>query len=172
MEELPTPAPDEIAELAQGCVASVERVLGVELDYSQETLPLLDHYLRAVPEDASDEVLGLVGPMAGAYFGEVIRRHLPAAEWHAPPGEHQQWRLHFAGCSLHLNPVGMAFEAIFGEELVEWAGHLSMADADKRAVRDALERLGEVEAEDYYRLAIRFEAIEVAYHTLMPRRSS
>jgi hypothetical protein len=167
MEQEWTPPPDEIVELCGGCVASVERVLGVELDFTQDTLPLLDHYLQAVPEDASDEVLGLVGPMAGAYFGEVVRRHLPGAQWHAPRGEHAQWRVEFDRISLWFNPVGMAFEAIFGDEVEAWPGHIAMADGDKRTVRDALEVLGEVEAEDYYRLSVRFEAIEVAYNTLM-----
>lgn len=167
MEQVWTPPPDEVVELANGCVASVERVLEVELDFTQDTLPLLDHYLQAVPEDASDEVLGLVGPMAGAYFGEVIRRHLPGARWHAPRGEHGQWRVEFARCSLWFNPLGMAFEAIFQDEVEEWPGHLSMADEDKQKVRDALEGLGEVEAADYYRLSVRFEVIEVAYNTLM-----
>jgi hypothetical protein len=167
MEQQWTPPPDEVVELAGGCVASVERVLGVELDFTQDTLPLLDHYLQAVPEDASEEVLSLVGPMAGAYFGEVVRRHLPGARWHAPRGEHGEWRVEFDRCSLRFNPLGMAFEAIFEHEVEEWPGHLAMADADKQPVRDALEVLGEVEAADYYRLSVRFEAIEVAYNTLM-----
>ncbi|MFW6023294.1 MAG: DUF6278 family protein, partial [Myxococcota bacterium] len=163
MNDPRTPPPEEVAELADGCLQSVKQVLGVDLDATQDTLPLLDHYLSEVPEDASDEVLGLVGPMAGAYFGEVVRRHLPGARWHAPHGEHPSWRIEFDRCFLHFNPVGMAFEAIMGDDISGWSAHLSVLDADKDRVREAIEALGEVEAEDYYRLSVRYEVIELAY---------
>lgn len=167
MNDERTAPPREVAELAEGCVQSVRQVLGVELDYTQDTLPLLDHYLSEVPEDAAEDVLALVGPMAGAYFGEVVRRHLPGARWHAPSGEQQYWRLEFDRCFMHFNPVGMAFEALLGDDVSGWSAHLSVFDQDKERVRDALEVLGEVEAEDYYRLSVRFEVIELAYNTLM-----
>lgn len=161
------PPPPEVTELADGCVRSVEQVLGVELDFTQDTLPLLDHYLGEIPEDAPDDVLALVGPMAGSYFGEVVRRHLAGARWHAPPDDYQHWRIEFERCFLHFNPVGMAFEAVLSDDVPEWFAHLSVRDADKTLVRDALESLGAVEPEDYYRLSVRFEVIELAYHTLM-----
>ena len=46
----------------------------VELDYTQDTLPILDHYISIIPDRTSEDVLGLVVPMLGAYFGEVVRR--------------------------------------------------------------------------------------------------
>ena len=39
------PPPEQIADLARACVDYVKRALHVELDFSAETLPMLDHYL-------------------------------------------------------------------------------------------------------------------------------
>ncbi len=67
------PAP--VRSHADEAVRYVQAALGVELSYDSETLPVLDHYLRTVPEDRP-EALALVIATAGAYFGEVMRRHL------------------------------------------------------------------------------------------------
>ena len=66
--------PEAVRELAEACVGYVLGAVGVPLDYTPDTLPLLDHYLRTVPENAAGEVLALIAPAAGAYFGEVVRR--------------------------------------------------------------------------------------------------
>src|SRR5687767_15165113 len=43
---LATAAPPAIQDLADACIRYVERAVGVRLDYTLETLPLLDHYLE------------------------------------------------------------------------------------------------------------------------------
>jgi hypothetical protein len=168
-QSLPAP-PSLVADLADGCVRSVKQAVGVELDYTQDTLPILDHYAAMVPAESDDEVLGLVGPMVGAYFGEVIRRELPGARWHAPPDDYEAWRIEFDPCFLHFNPIGMAFEAVFGDEVEGWSGHLQVLDEERESLKEALEQLGEVPEEDFYRLSVRYEVVEKACRFLSDRR--
>jgi hypothetical protein len=162
-------APELVTELADGCVRYVEQAVGVKLDYTQDTLPLLDHYLQMGPDASQQEVVALVAPMAGAYFGEVVRQHLQGARWHAPPDDYQAWRIEFDRCFLHFNPIGMALEALLGEDAEGWAGHLQVLDEDREALKEALEQLGEVQEEDFYKLGVRFEVLEQAHQFLMSR---
>src|SRR5688572_23563251 len=48
------PPPEPIRELCDACIAYVTRALAVELDYTPDTLPILDHYLREVPPETSE----------------------------------------------------------------------------------------------------------------------
>jgi hypothetical protein len=157
-------APETIRSLAEGCVRFVKQALGIELDTTPETLPILDHYLeRAREEDARqrDQVLGLVSTSAGAYFGEVIRRSFPNARWHlGDVGDPTSWRIEFEHVFLAFNPVGMAREAILEKESRDWNAHLEVLESDRKAISESLERVGAVSDEDYFRLAIRHEVID------------
>src|SRR5262249_46544401 len=81
-------------ELAEACVRFVEAALGVRLDFSAETLPLLDHYVASRREElvAKPETIGLVARAAGAYFGELVRRQFHSF-WHAPTDDPSSWEL-------------------------------------------------------------------------------
>jgi len=154
-----------ILDLAGACVAAVQNAIGVELDFTPDTLPLLDHYAREA-ELPGDEVLELVAPMCGAYFGEVVRRALGSARWHCPEGAPERWRLEFEDCFLYFNPVGVAVEALLEEEAPGWHAHLSTLPGERKVLEDALGVFGEVRADDYFRFSIRFEAIEQVHQTL------
>ena len=161
------PSPETtLRELATACARSVQEAVGVPLDGTQDTLPILDHYLSQVGKDSPPEVLSLIAPMCGAYFGSLIGQHFPDARWHAPPEKYEEWRVEFSLCFLSFNPVGMILEAIMGEEQPGWRAHLHTFERDRDALQNALNRLGGVREEDFFRLGTRFEVIEVAYETL------
>ena len=167
----PTPRyaapPDHVHDLAEGCVRFVERTLGITLDYTPETLPLVDHWLRADETRAKEEVLELAAPAAGAYFGEVIRRTLGDARWHAPVGDPAHWRLEYEHVFLSFNPVGVALEAALGEHVEGWSTHFQMLPADRQTIEEALERTSaDVREEDYFRLAVRYEVVDQIVETL------
>ena len=61
-----------LRELTAACQRSVQEAVGVPLDGTQDTLPILDHYLSEVPKDSKPEVLSLIAPMCGAYFGSLM----------------------------------------------------------------------------------------------------
>ena len=60
------PSPDEVRDLAEACIRFVREALGLELDYTPETLPVLDHYLKERAVKAQPEVQELIAPAAGA----------------------------------------------------------------------------------------------------------
>jgi hypothetical protein len=155
----------EIAELAAGCILAVEQATGVQLDFTQDTLPILDHYVTQVTDSASD-VQGLVASMCGAYFGEVVRRALGPARWYCPKEAPEDFRLEFEEVFLSFNPVGIALEAIERESLAGVGANLEVLPSDRDRVKSALELFGSTREEDYFRFGVRFEAIEQVTHTL------
>ncbi len=147
------PAPENIAELADACVRFVERATGLTLDYTPETLPFLDHWVSGMKEKPVHEILSLVAPTAGAYFGEVVRRAQAHVRWRANGDDFQRWRLEYETCFLHFNPIGVAVEAITLREADGWSSHFQMLDEDADAVSESLAATGSVRADDCNHLA-------------------
>jgi len=165
--------PAAVEDLALGAFRLVKQGLDLELDFSMETLPILDHYLSTLREaddgEPDEKQIAVVGPCAGAYFGEVCRRTLPGLAWALPeePDAYREWRLEAASQRLTFNPIGAALEAVFCEPLAEWHAHLELAPDARAKVDAALENAGPVREDDFYRLAVRHEALDVALSALL-----
>ncbi len=156
-----TDAPQVVLDLADSCVRFVHRTLGITLDYTPDTLPLLDHYLRGAHGVTQEEILSLVAPAAGAYFGEVVRRQLGPSRWHWTSDEFSECRVEFERCFLSFNPIGIAMEAVLRSETEGYGSNLQLLKDEENLVREALERTGgDIDPDDYFRLAVRFEVIE------------
>jgi Family of unknown function (DUF6278) len=155
--------PALIESLAEGCIRFVTQAVGVSLDGTPDTLPILDHYLALARDDdarSRDEVLGLVATSAGAYFGELVRKQFEGARWSMPDTDDATtWRVEFAHVYLAFQPVAMVQAAILETEK-EGGAHLTLSAVDRDAVAASLDRVGEVEEDDYLRLAVRWEVIE------------
>lgn len=161
----PDGTPEHVRDLAVACVQFVERATGVLLDFTSDTLPLLDHYLRSVGT-SQPEIRGLVAPAAGAYFGELVRRVYPA-RWHAPVDDHAAWRIEFETCFLFFNPVALALEAIDGHEAVEGGAGFGVTNQDRGHLVLALEVLGTLPEDEYYLLSTRYDVLESVVDRLM-----
>ncbi|HKA90748.1 MAG TPA: hypothetical protein VKE22_23965 [Haliangiales bacterium] len=159
------PPPGAVHELAEQAVDFVRRATGVALDYTAETLPVLDHYLREVPRDRT-ELVGLVATASGAYFGEVVRRRLGGL-WDTEGDEPREWRL-TVGHGLTFSPVGVAAEAIVRADSEE--GVFEVPEEDRPAVEAALDE--EVSEDEYYSLAGRLEVFERIAEVLLAARVS
>ncbi len=168
---LPMAPPTHVQDLATACVASVKAVTGIELDYSDETLPLLDHYTRSLFEESkempSQEILTLVAPMCGAYFGEVARRRFGTLRWHAPPEQYAEWRLEGERVFVYFNPIGLALEVLTEADAPGWNAHMELRDEDRQAVEHAVELFGSVRESDYYSFAVRFETLDQVMEALV-----
>jgi hypothetical protein len=154
-------APHIVLELAASAFRMVKQTLKIDLDFTPDTLPLLDHHLQAARAEAekSADLRDLLATSAGGYFGEVVRRHLPFARWHVEENDFARWRIEFGHVFLHFNPVGVAHEALRGEDVPDWQAHLEVLPSDKSLLEQALARMGEIEADDYYTLSVRFEVL-------------
>ncbi len=154
-------APHLVLELAASAFRMVKQTLKIDLDFTPDTLPLLDHHLQTARAEAekSADLRELLATSAGGYFGEVVRRHLPFARWHVDEKDFASWRIEFGHVFLYFNPVGVAHEALRGRDVEGWQAHLEVLPSDRSLLEQALSRMGEIDADDYYTLSVRFEVL-------------
>jgi hypothetical protein len=162
----PLPPPGAVHDLAERTVENVRRALGVTLDYSPETLPVLDHYLTAVPDDRI-ETVGLIAATSGAYFGEVLRRAL-GGEWASiERPDPTEWELWLAS-GVKLAPGAFARESILTTDT--GVAIYDVPPELRPAVEDALADKGEVAEDEYYSLCGRLETIQLIEDVLTAGR--
>lgn len=160
------PAPPAVAELAASCMRFVFAKYKVPLDFTQDTLGVLDHYLKEARADLKVRPEGqtLIEAAAGAYFGEVVRGVFEST-WRAD-GPYPEWRLSMSEVYLSFNPLGMAREALTLADAPGWQAHLEMHKAEQGDVARRLASLPEVADEEYYALSTRFDVVELAVEAL------
>jgi hypothetical protein len=166
---LAAPPPAAVLDLAEACIRFVERAVGVKLDFTVETLPLLDHYVagardvlsgRATAEPGA-EPLDLVAQAAGAYLGEVMRRRYPS--WWRVGSEGVDHRLEFHRLYLVVQPIALIHEALAldAEKGVHELGGLDMDEEDKEAAMARLGELPEVPFEEFVAPSTRVEVLDI-----------
>jgi hypothetical protein len=157
--------PARVREYADQTVEYVRRALGVTLEYDSDTLPLLDHYLRNVPE-GQPATLQLVVATSGAYFGEVVRRRL-GGRWEIMPGQEEpDWRV-VLPTGLNFSPAGFVAAAIAMADLDDLDTELDAPPRMRPYVQQALQRMGEVSIDDYYSLCGRLDTLEHVHEILV-----
>lgn len=150
-------------EYADQAVAYVRRALNMTLEFDSDTLPILDHYLRSVPQDQG-AATELIIVTAGAYFGEVVRRHL-GGRWELGE-EPKTWRV-VLPAGLSFAPAGLAAATIVQSELGDLDTELDAPPRMKTYVQQALERMGDVSEEAYFSLSGRLDTIEHLHEVLV-----
>ena len=145
---------------------ATEPKAGRTLDFSPETLSLLDHWLGDARAEAKQrpEVTDVVQSAAGAYLGEVIRRQF-GAEWFSE-GESSGWRLFMTTVYCAFNPIGMAREALLLEPAEGWHAHLELDPGERDAVEARLEALPATPEEEYYLPTTRFDVLWIVVDAL------
>lgn len=160
----------EIEELSESCERHVRDALGIALDGSIETLPILDHYISLSRDAIRDrpELLPLLSRTIGAYFGRVLARHFDGFWW-LRSGDVHTWFVCLKHVFLALNPVGLAHAALVSDDIEAMSGppaDLRLAAEDRELVERRLEALPPVSEADYVRLSVRVEGIEIAVAAL------
>lgn len=154
----PVPDPPEaVRDYAERAVEFVQTALGLPLEFDSDTLPLLDHYLRSVPT-ADPNMVVLVAVTSGAYFGEVVRRHM-GGHWDLSAGEPDGWRL-VLPTGLSFSPAGVVAEAILQQDDLDLSSSFDAPPKLRPYVEQALERMGDVTVEIYYSLCGRLDTLE------------
>lgn len=162
------PAPDQIIELYGVCVDYVQRALGLELDFTDETLPILDHYVSMVRNAVEDrpELAQILQTAIGAYFGELVRRRLNGY-WMLPNPDVHNWRVCARHVFLSLNPIGVVCEALAqSDEHNGPSAEMQLAPEDRALVAERLAKAPPVPEGQYYLLSTRLEAIDITVETL------
>ncbi len=163
--------PDPVPEYCSACLEYVRRALGFELDFTAETLPVLDHYVSTVRDTLSErpEIASLVARATGAYFGEVVRTVIPGF-WRIPSPNVHDWQLCSRVAFLWVNPVGIAFDALYGGSEHEGPRSiLRCAPEDRGFLERRLETLPPVPEDQYFLFTTRLEVLEVANEALHAR---
>jgi hypothetical protein len=154
MSHLDPNVPTKVGEFAAATVEYVAKALGVQVEYDSDTLPVLDHYLRTIPNQQPDTI-ELVSATSGAYFGEVVRRRL-GGRWKLVSEDPESWLL-ILPTGLTFSPVGVVHEAILQSDV---APPFDIPAKLRPYLEDALERMGEVTLETYYSLCGRLDTLE------------
>jgi hypothetical protein len=178
--------PPRVQEYADQVVEYVRRAIGVPLEYNSDTLPLLDHYLRTVA-DSAPATMKLIIVTAGAYFGEVVRRHLggrwdligskidlapegtessEASEATKSIGPEGEWRV-VLPTGLNFSPLGFVAAAIANNDVAELDNELEVPVRMREIVQETLGRMGEVPLDDYYSLCNRLDTLEHVHEVLV-----
>jgi len=155
--------PARVREYADQAVTYVRRALNITLEYDSDTLPLLDHYLRNVP-DGQPATLKLVISTAGAYFGEAVRRRL-GGRWEITE-DPSDWRV-VLPTGLNFSPAGFVAAAIAQADLDDFDSELDAPPRMRPYVQQALARMGEVSIEEYYSLCGRLDTLEHVHEILV-----
>lgn len=148
--------PRKVEEYAEQAVDYVRRSLGMTLEFDSETLPVLDHYVRQVPQD-QDATRTLVAATAGAYYGEVVRRRL-GGRWETE-GEPEAWRLVLPG-GLSFAPAGFVAAAMIHDEVPDYDTTFQSPDMLRPILQDALDCMAPVSEAEYYSLCGRLDTLE------------
>jgi hypothetical protein len=151
--------PLEVLDLVSLAQNNVQTVIGIAPDFTTDTLPLVDEYLRRAPRQMSKAVEELLISSVGSYFGEVIRRKLDG-RWvteHLPPA---QWRIELRPCFLYFFPVGMAGEVRQGEVSAKRNGSFSTMARLRDRLESLLAAAPPVPEDEYFSLTGRSEILE------------
>lgn len=159
-------APESILELAAACARFVQGKYGIALDFSGDTLSLVDQYVRDARAEVAvkPETFDLVAMAVGGYLGEVLRRSF-GGEWFVE-GEPHQYRLYFTRVKLSVNPVALAREALL-EAPDEVYPSAFVVDPEYRAyVTQRVESMPDVPEDEYYLPSTRFDMAAALVDTL------
>jgi hypothetical protein len=168
LEDVAPAVPDLVLELAGNCQRFVRAAVGIEPDFSHETLPLVDHYLVKARSEVAQrpEVAPLIAQALGAYFGQVIALEF-AGFWRASSPDSHHWLLCLQSVFLAVNPVGVAYEVLYlGDAHSGPSGELRLAREDRELVEARLAALPEVREEEFYSFSARFDVLSIAVEAL------
>jgi len=164
-------SPESVVELAEACEHYVTRALGFQLDYSIETLPVVDQYAEDIRASVAErpDLMPLLSHAVGAYFGEVMCRTL-GGFWRLRSPNVVDWQVCLTPVFVWLNPIGVAYDALAGHlEHDGPSSQIRVAPEDREFVRARLARLAEVDEEQYHRLSTRMEVLQVIIEELAHR---
>lgn len=104
-----------VGDLERRFKDGVTRSLRFDLDDSVTSLAIADHYLTQARSETREPILSLLAASAGAWFGELVRRHIGGV-WLGDGSDPRSLRLLLTPAFVYFSPADLAFTAILGED--------------------------------------------------------
>ena len=173
MNETTKQLPETIEQLTERCRAHVQKRFSLELDFSSETLSVLDFFVEELVKDENQgnspkpghtsrlNMIHLFAPTMGAYFGTFLA-HQFGGRFRYTDQDITKWRFEFDSIFLRFNPVAVAAAVIARQEV---AGLNPMLIASTKQMPRLQERFAaapQVPEDDYFSFCTWFESIQIA----------
>lgn len=166
--------PSFITEFSEKCIDFVNCKYNIPLDYSMDTLSVLDQYgidshdeIKKCTKLKKQQILALLIPTIGSYLGELVRRIFDFRWTALSYDEPQKWRLEFKYAFLYFNPAGIVAEALLNQELEGWNANYEIVDPFKSKFEQSLENLPKVRFEDFFRFTTRIDVLQIIVEKLL-----
>lgn len=166
--DVPPVVPEAVLELAASCVRFVQAKFGIELDFTHETLPLLDHYAREAREEVKNrpEATTLLVDAMGAYLGQVLALEF-GGMWKVEGTDPHAWRVCLQSAFISVNPVGVAYDVLHGgQNHAGPSSELGLAPEDKALVEGRLAALPPVSEDEFFTFSARYDVFHIAFEAL------
>jgi hypothetical protein len=121
----------------------------------------VDHYIERTARPGAalkDDVLSLLAPALGAYFGEVAIAKF-GGRWTFEGEEPAEWRVELEPIELRFHPVGMAAAALRGDDVEGYDASFSTRSEWMAPLAEALAAAPPVDEAYFYSLTGRLETL-------------
>jgi hypothetical protein len=155
----------EIPKVVKDFIANgldlIKNSLSFDLDFTSETLPFVDHYLKTINSE-KDDIQFLVACGTGAYLGETMRQ-LWGGKWFVEnENEPQTWQIRFVSAPLAINPVSIVYNVIKKDESVAIGAYLNVPPNSRELLQDAMDNTAMVSLDVYYSICGQFDGVQFA----------
>lgn len=161
--------PQAVSERLELAKSELQGAFGIELDFGDASLALVDCYLATRLAEATSERRPALLEAMGCYFGEVARRLL-AGRWRVFGDSPLLWRIELSACYLYFHPIGMAGEVLLGCESDRYDGSFATLDELRAPLEERLSMAPPLSESAYYSLSGRMETLQLVADWLVARQ--
>lgn len=169
--------PEEINQLVGRCIAHVHKRFNLELDFTSDTLSVLDFFIEEVVKDeyrgnvppqghpSRMNMVHLFAPTFAAYFGAVLHKQFGGRFRHTEKDE-KDWRFEFDSFFVRLNPVAIAASVIAKQEIEGLSSVLYSSAKLMPKLQERLDAAPDVSEQEFYSFCTVFESCQIAHEYL------
>ncbi|MBN2344642.1 MAG: hypothetical protein JXX29_13330 [Deltaproteobacteria bacterium] len=173
MNELQHQMPEEINQLVERCRAHVQKRFNIELDFTSDTLSVLDFFVEEMVKEENNGVcppgghparmnmIHLFAPTFAAYFGAVLTNHFGGRFRHVEK-DVSEWRFEFETFLVRFNPVAVAANVIAKTEVKGLDSILHSSAKLMPKLQERFDAAPDVLEDDFFSFCTFFESIQIA----------
>ena len=173
MDDFLKQLPEEIYQLTERCRAHVHKRFAIELDFSSETLSVLDFFVEEMVKDENQgnspkpgdarrmNMVQLFAPTLGAYFGACLLQQFGGRFRHTEK-DFTNWRFEFDSFFLRFNPAAVAASVIARKEIDGLSPALIASAKQMPLLQERFDAAPDIPEDDYFSFCTWFESIQIA----------